>query len=557
MNRLYRNWSIFVIGLSVFSFSQQCIADIDLSNQNLATVADVSKAVARIPAIPLLQHTVLDLSGNTIDLTNSTELKKLKKLLEKNRGLQNITALRLIGNALPMDSIGLQGVISQLPESLVVTEFSAHSCSLNLSGRRFGRLADITGAIPAAIAPVDVTFLNLSNNKFDSSGVSALMQGIIGQFPNLIGLNLFGNQFSHFDEQKGGPSAWSFMPSLEVLDLSGQACRSWSLLWIQKTLRQISVDTFQLPRLKALYLRDNGLGEVAIPERVFQHCPALEEIDLSGNNIGGAMDDSTFLSSATIKRLYLVGCGLDLYSHLNWINGSPALCASLEVLDVSKNKSSLKTTSADQRGWFGGSSVYQHGLDTTKFDPDMLPLLTQLSARECGLDWISDPSLTKFRTDSTVDLRGNPKIIVRAPRKSDERKACLKAMSFVSLGMLMTGTALFGGLASVASICTYPFVTAFLFAKSGAGFIGLPGVLLACVTAYAFKTTPEYKGPAVVLSDSCTNTGKMDYWIPNLRRMKFGLMHGVTGLKSLGNPFAWCRGISRIFAGIGGSRVTA
>ena len=299
----------------------------------------IAEAVSRLP-----DHTQLDLSGNQVtDKSASNTLMHkaatMKSLSVCNCGIQITTEIVEAVSRLPAHTqLDLSGNdITKMEPYLLprILTYMTNQKEMSIDGWGITVDEDIVKAM-SKLTKLQTLIINHdhNNNKLTSEALSELPK-TIGLMPHLRVFGLDNCDINNDNMVKALTEAFSkHCPLLEELSLSNNNMSSGVNILAGKLK--------QMKNMKRLYLNDCSIGMLAVgvlTDSLYKHCPLIEVLSLSCNKIKvGLYTVGVHIEyMKKVKHLYLDDCGGSYDAVVNLTDNLSKHCPLLDTLSLSKN----------------------------------------------------------------------------------------------------------------------------------------------------------------------------------------------------------------------------
>ena len=307
-----------------------------LDNCGIQINTEIAEALSRLP-----DHTQLNLSSNQV--TDKSACIKLihkattmKSLSIRNCGIQIDTEIAEAVSRLPDHTkLDLSGnELSNMKPDLLSRVLTYMTKQEKIGIKRWEITVDAN--IVRAISKLSKlkTINIISPNGKLTNQAAAEFPHTVSFMPHLLSLNLVGCDIGNDVAVALTDSLSKHCPQLEILSLSYNDLSSG----IKESVKHIE----QMKNLKALYLSNCGInndGVVALTESLSKHCPLLKVLNLSDNNLSSGIKESVkhIQQMKNLKALYLSNCGINNDVMVILTDSLSKDCPQLQVLSLSDN----------------------------------------------------------------------------------------------------------------------------------------------------------------------------------------------------------------------------
>ena len=337
-----------------------------MSNCGIQIDTEIAEAVSRLP-----DHTKLDLSGNQV-----TDKSACITLIHKAATMKSLNIHNCMSNCGIQIDTDIAEAVSRLPD---------HT-QLDLSGNQ---VTDKSACITLIHKAATIKSLSICNCGIQ---IDTKIAETVSRLSDHTQLDLAGNDvtkmepyllsrlLTHMKNQENiNIRYWHITVDLDIVRAMSKVPKLKSLIVNQYTRRNILTTqaAAELPntiscmhKLQVLHLGNCGIGNdavVALTDSLSKHCPLLEDLSLSKNNLQSSITKMVkhIQQMKNLRKLWLSSCSISdevvtltdrLHKH----------CHLLQVLDLSNNDLSSVT------------------MEVTKHIEKMKKL-TQLYLNECGI----------------------------------------------------------------------------------------------------------------------------------------------------------------------------
>ena len=312
---------------------------LSICNCGIEIDTEIAEAVSVLP-----DHTQLDLSGNqvtdkSVRFTLIHKAANMKSLTLCNCGIQIDTEIAEAVSRLPDHTeLDLSGNdITKMEPYLLsrILNYMTNQKEMNIDGWGITVDEDIVKAM-SKLTQLQTLIINHdhNNNKLTSEALSELPK-TIGLMPDLQVFGLDNCDISNADMVKSLTEAFSkHCPLLEELSLSNNNMSSGVNILAGKLK--------QMKKMKRLYLNDCSIGVLdvgVLTDSLYKHCPLIEVLSLSCNKIKiGFYTVGVHIEyMKNMKSLYLDDCGGSYDAVVNLADNLSKHCPLLDTLSLSKN----------------------------------------------------------------------------------------------------------------------------------------------------------------------------------------------------------------------------
>ena len=286
-----------------------------LDNCGIEINTEIAKAVSKLP-----DHSELDLSGNQVTdksacITIIHKAANMKSLSICNCGIQIDTEIAEAVSRLPAHTeldLSDNELSNMKPDLLSrVLTYMTRQQEIDLNEWEITVDVNIVRAM-SKLSKLKTINIIYPTGKLTNQA-AAEFPHTVSSMPDLLSLRLFGCDISNDVAVAVTDSLSKHCPKLQVLDLSANNLSSG----MEEVVKHIQ----QMENLVMLSLAMCGIGDdeaVALTESLSKHCPQLQVLDLSDNNLSSGMEQVVqhIQQMKNLKKLILDNCGIEINTEI-------------------------------------------------------------------------------------------------------------------------------------------------------------------------------------------------------------------------------------------------